>query len=336
LLQAQAVELRPVHERRACHGCPLSFLFHHLRARCAEPQRRIHVFFCKTPVGARKAFAVLALLSIPAASHAAESDAQRGLYISKAAGCAGCHTEAVDKAVPYAGGRALETPFGTFYGPNITPHPEAGIGRWTEADFTRALRHGTTPGGSSYYPAFPYPSFTGMSDQDMRDLWAYLQTLPPSDRKSRPHDLRMPYSFRPLNTFWKMLFFKPGPLASDPNLNDVQNRGRYLVQALGHCGECHTPRNFLGAPIGGRYLAGGKGASDKKIPSITPARLKSWSDADLKHFFATAELPDGDTVSESMAEVVRNTTSQLTPQDLEAMIAYLRVVPVAADEAQKK
>jgi mono/diheme cytochrome c family protein len=306
------------------------------RGFCPEEPGRTKVFVCESVKRARGAVTVLALLAVAAASHAAEGDAQRGRYLSKAAGCEGCHTEAVDKAIAYAGGRALETPFGTFYGPNITPHPEAGVGRWTEAEFVRALRHGTSPGGSSYYPAFPYPSFTGMADQDIRDLWAYLRTLPPSDRKSRAHDLRMPYSWRPLNTFWKMLFFKPGPLASDPKLNDVQNRGRYLVQALGHCGECHTPRNFLGAPVGSRHLAGGKGPSDKKIPSITPARLKSWSDADMKHFFATGELPDGDTVSETMAEVVRNTTSQLTPQDVDAIIAYLRVVPVAADEAQKK
>lgn len=279
---------------------------------------------------------MLALLTITTSSIAAEGNAQRGLYLSKAAGCAGCHTDAVDKAVPYAGGRALETPFGTFHGPNITPHPEAGIGRWTEGDFIRAMRSGERPDGSSYFPAFPYPSFTGISDQDLRDLWAYLRTLPPSDRASRPHDLRFPYGWRPLVRFWKMLFFKSGPLASDPKLTDVQNRGRYLAQALGHCGECHTPRNFLGAPAQERFLAGGKGPSDKKIPSITPARLKNWSDADLKHFLGTGELPDGDTVSETMAEVVRNTTSQLTPQDIDAMIAYLRVVPIAADEAQKK
>ncbi len=271
-----------------------------------------------------------------AAAGAAEGDVQRGLYISKAAGCLGCHTEAVDKAVAYAGGRALETPFGTFYGPNITPHPEAGIGRWTEADFFRAMRNGEGPRGSSYYPAFPYPSFTGISDQDLRDLWAYLRSLPQSERQSRAHDLRFPYNLRLLNTVWKALFFKSGPLANDPKLNDVQNRGRYLVQALGHCGECHTPRNFLGAPVRDRYLAGGKGPKDKKIPSITPARLESWSDADLKHFLGTGELPDGDIVSETMAEVVRNTTGQLTPQDVEALIAYLRVVPVAAGEVKKK
>jgi mono/diheme cytochrome c family protein len=282
------------------------------------------------------AFTVLVLVTIATASRAAEGDAQRGLYVSKAAGCIGCHTEAVDKAVAYAGGRALETPFGTFYGPNITPHPTAGIGRWSEADFMRAMRNGERPNGGSYYPAFPYPSFTGMSDQDLRDLWAYLRSLPQSDRPSRPHDLSLPYSWRVLNTFWKTLFFKSGPLAADPKLNEVQNRGRYLVQALGHCGECHTPRNFLGAPVRERYLAGGKGPKNKKIPSITPARLKEYTDVDLKNLLQTGDLPDGDSVSETMAEVVRNTTSQLTPEDLDAMIAYLRVVPVAADEAQKK
>ena len=215
---------------------------------------------------------------MPALAAAADGDAQRGAYIAKAAGCVGCHTE---KAVPFAGGRALKTPFGTFYGPNITPHPEAGIGRWSEADFVRALRRGESPRGASYFPAFPYPSFTGITDEDLRDLWAYLRTVAPSDRASKPHDLRFPFGWRPLVTIWKSLFFASGPLQKDPQLTEVQNRGRYLVQALGHCGECHTPRNLLGAPNRDRFLAGGKGPEDKKVPNITPTRLKSWAAADV-------------------------------------------------------
>jgi mono/diheme cytochrome c family protein len=276
------------------------------------------------------------LAVVPALAEAVEGDAARGAYIAKAAGCVGCHTEATDKAVRFAGGRALKTPFGTFYGPNITPHPENGIGRWTEADFVRALRRGERPDGSNHFPAFPYPSFTGMTDQDMRDLWAYLRTVPPSSRANQAHDLRFPYSLRPLVSVWKALFFTSGPLASDPALNTVQNRGRYLVRALGHCGECHTPRNFLGASMRDRELAGGKGPEDKRIPNITPARLKSWTDADFKNFLLTGETPDNDTASESMAEVIRETTSQLTPEDLDALIAYLRALPAIASEPQKK
>lgn len=262
-------------------------------------------------------------------------DAARGAYVAKAAGCVGCHTEAVDNAVRFAGGRALKTPFGTFYGPNITPNPEQGIGRWSEADFVRAMRKGERPDGANYFPAFPYPSFTGMTDQDLRDLWAYLRTLPPSNRASKAHDLRFPYSLRPLVSVWKTLFFTTGPLDSDPRLNAIQNRGRYLVQALGHCGECHTPRNFMGASVRDRHLAGGKGPEDKRIPNLTPARLKSWTDVDIKNFLLTGETPDNDTASESMAEVIRETTSQLTPEDLDALVAYLRSLPAIESEPKK-
>ncbi|HEX6610900.1 MAG TPA: cytochrome c, partial [Hyphomicrobiaceae bacterium] len=154
-----------------------------------------------------------------AASGFAQGDAKRGEYLSKAGGCLGCHTveakEGSDKPVPYAGGRALSTPFGTFYGPNITPHPEAGIGRWSEADFMRAMREGRRPDGANYFPAFPYPSFTLISDADLRDLWAYLRSLPPSSRPSEPHDLGLLYRWRFSVAIWKWMFFTPGPLAPD-------------------------------------------------------------------------------------------------------------------------
>ncbi|MGZ9004803.1 MAG: c-type cytochrome [Burkholderiales bacterium] len=304
-------------------------------SRDRKPRSR-GVSFCLALAHHVHAGAVLLLFGATLASAASTGDAQRGLYVAKVAGCVGCHTEAVEKAVQFAGGRALKTPFGTFYGPNITPHAEAGIGSWTEADFFRAMRRGGRPNGSSYFPAFPYPSFTGMTDEDLRDLWAYLKTLPASDHRSQAHDLRFPYSFRPLVTAWKWMFFTSGPLAADPQLNAVQNRGRYLVQALGHCGECHTPRNALGAPRRDRALAGGKGPEDKKIPNLTPTRLKFWTDADLKRFLTTGDTPDGDVASETMAEVIRNSTSRLTPQDLDAMVAYLRTLPPLPEEAQKK
>ena len=262
-------------------------------------------------------------------------DAKRGAYLAKAGGCVGCHT--VEKeGKPFEGGRALKTPFGTFYGPNITPDPKAGIGSWSEADFMRAMRQGERRDGSNYFPAFPYPSFTKMTDEDLRDLWAYLRTLPPSARASQPHDLGFPYGFRFLVTFWKWLYFKPGPAAPDPQLNAVQSRGRYLVTALGHCGECHTPRNFLGGSKGDRLLAGGKGPEGKNIPNLTPTRLKKWSDGELKDFLLNGTYSDGDVPAEAMAEVIRNTTSQLTPADLDAMIAYLRSVPPLPEEPKEK
>ena len=271
---------------------------------------------------------VLALLFGAAPGGAfGQGDAKRGEYLAKAGGCVGCHTEDKKEAVPYAGGRALKTPFGTFYGPNITPHPQAGIGDWTEADFIRAMRLGERPDGANYFPAFPYPSFTKISDGDLRDLWGYLRSLAPSGRANRAHDLRFPFGWRSLVTIWKWLFFTPGPFVSNPRRSQIVNRGAYLVQALGHCGECHTPRNFLGGPKRSRFLAGGKTPEGKAVSNLTPARLKKQSDAELKDFLVFGTTPDGDVPAEAMGEVIRNTTSQLTPEDLAAVIAYLRSLP---------
>ncbi len=266
----------------------------------------------------------------------AQGDAKHGEYLAKAGGCVGCHTQETKDpkdAVPYAGGRALKTPFGTFYGPNITPHPTAGIGKWTEADFIRAVREGRRPDGSNYFPAFPYASFTHITDSDLRDLWAFLRTLPPSGRASQEHELGFLYRWRVGVSFWKWLYFEPGPIPPDPKQSAQVNRGAYLVTALAHCGECHTPRTALGGMKQSRFLAGtAKGPEGKGVPNITPARLKKWSDAEIRDFLQTGMTSDGDVTSETMAEVVRNTTSQLTAEDLAALIAYLRTVPAVEDE----
>lgn len=274
------------------------------------------------------------LLGVMSCNVYAQGDARRGEYLAKAGGCLACHTEEQKDAAPYAGGRALKTPFGTFYGPNITPHPQAGIGRWTEADFMRAMRHGVRPDGAHYFPAFPYTSFTGIVDSDLRDLWAFLRALPPSDRPSKSHDLAFPFGWRFPLAAWKWLFFKPGPYTNDARLTPAANRGAYLVQALGHCGECHTPRNVLGGAKQDSYLAGGKGPEGKNVPNLTPARLKKWSDGELKDFLVTGIYADGDVPAAAMGEVIRNTTSQLTPEDLAAMMAYLRALP-PLPEAQR-
>jgi mono/diheme cytochrome c family protein len=271
------------------------------------------------------------ILALALAQGAVAQDAKRGEYLSKAAGCLGCHTEEKKEAVAYAGGRALKTPFGTFYGPNITPHKEAGLGAWTEADFVRAMREGRRPDGANLFPAFPYPSFTRMSDGDLRDLWAYLRSLPASATPSRPHELGFFYRWRFLVTIWKWIFFTPGPLAPEAAKSAVLNRGAYLVQALGHCGECHTPRNFLGAPKQSRLLAGAK-VGEATASNLTPTRLKKYGDGELKELLRTAMTSDGDVLAESMSEVVRNTTSQLTEQDLDALLAYLRSLPALPDE----
>lgn len=282
---------------------------------------------------ATRSLVLVILLAAVQGGAFAQGDTKRGAYLAKAGGCVGCHTETKKDAVPFAGGRALKTPFGTFYGPNITPHPDAGLGRWSEADFMRAMRLGLRPDGAHYFPAFPYPSFTRVIDADLRDLWAYLRTLPASARLSQAHDLRFPFGWRFLVAGWKWLFFSPGPFSANPQQSPLVQRGAYLVEALSHCGECHTARNFLGGPKRDRPLAGAaKGPEGDRIPNLTPARLKKWSDADLKGFLQTGLTPDGDVAAETMGEVVRNTTGELTPADLASMIAYLRSLPAIADE----
>jgi len=263
-----------------------------------------------------------------------QGDAKRGEYLSKAAGCVGCHTETRKGADPYAGARALKTPFGTFYGPNITPHPQAGIGRWSYDDFVHAMREGVRPDGANLFPSFPYPSFTKISDEDLRDLWAYLRTLKPSAQPSREHELGLLFRSRAAVGAWKKLFFTPGPMKPDPAQSAPVNRGAYLVQALGHCGECHTPRSALGGPKSDLFLAGAKLADGAKASNLTPTRLKRYSDAELKEILQSGLYPDGDVIGETMAEVVKNTTSQLTAQDVDATISYLRSLPALPDETK--
>ena len=279
------------------------------------------------------AFAIIALSGQVLAEPVA-ADVSRGAYLVKAGGCLGCHTAETKDALPFAGGRALKTPFGTFYGPNITPHPQAGIGQWTEADFIRAMRHGERPDGGNYFPAFPYPSFTKISDPDLRDLWAYLRTLAPSSRPNQSHDLRFPFGFRLPVKLWKWLYFTPGVFSPNPQATASVNRGAYLAQALGHCGECHTPRNFMGGPKLDRALAGGKGPEGKNVANLTPTGLKKWDDKDLQEFLLSGLSPDGDVTAEAMGEVVTNTTSKLTPSDLDALIAYLRSLAPLSNEPQ--
>jgi len=280
----------------------------------------------------RTSFLLALLLAATLENALAQGDARRGEYLAKAGGCVGCHTEEKEGTAPFAGGRALKTPFGTFYGPNITPDKKAGIGNWSEADFLRALRQGDRPDGSNYFPAFPYPSFTKITDADARDLWAYLRTLPPSAKPSQEHDLWFFFGWRWTVSIWKWFFFTPGAFANVPGLSEVANRGAYLAQALGHCSECHTPRNFLGGPKSSRFLAGGKGPDGKAVPNLTPTELKKQGDKEIKDFLVTGLTAEGDVAAEAMGEVIKNTTSRLTPADLDALIAYLRALPPLPSE----
>jgi mono/diheme cytochrome c family protein len=252
----------------------------------------------------------------------------RGAYVFRAANCQSCHTDVKNKGPLLAGGRALATPFGTFYGPNITPDPEHGIGGWSDDDFIAALRHGRAPDGRHYFPAFPYTAFTGMNDEDMRALKAYIFTLPASDRANRPHELGFPFGWRFLAGIWKWLNFEPGPFEPDPGRSEALNRGAYLVEALGHCAECHTPRGVTGALDAEMAYAGsGQGPEGGRVPNITPDKetgIGGWNDGRLTFFFRFGLTADGDAVGGLMAEVVENSTSQLTDEDLKAVIAYLR------------
>jgi mono/diheme cytochrome c family protein len=276
--------------------------------------------------------AVIILLLVSTGSVWARGDAKHGEYLAAAANCVSCHTAEAKDAVPYAGGHAIKSPFGIFYGPNITRHDKQGIGKWNESDFIRAMRFGTRPDGVSYFPSFPYLSYTMVTDSDLMDLWAYLQTIPPYNAPSRKHDLGLLFSCRFPLRFWKWLFFTPGAIVADPKKTQQINRGTYLVKALGHCSECHTPRNILGVPKQSRYMAGGKGPDGKKVPNLTPTGLKKWSDRDLKEFMVTGLFPDGDVVGETMGIVIRNSTSKLLSADLDAMIAYLRILPRLENE----
>ncbi len=253
---------------------------------------------------------------------------ERGRYLATAANCVGCHTE--PGGTEYAGGRALKTPFGRFYGPNITPHPEAGLGNWSDEDFLRALKRGIAPEGHAYYPAFPYTSFAGITDADALAIKAFLFSLEPADKPSRPHELSFPYSIRLSLWPWRWLYFAPKPFAPPAGAPAQIGRGAYLVEVLGHCGECHTPRNWLGARDEDRRLAGtAAGPEGGKVPNITPdpkTGLGKWSPRDVIRVLENGLLPDFDTVGGAMGEVVR-AISKLNPADRAAIAAYLATLP---------
>jgi len=273
----------------------------------------------------------LAACLLSAISATAGTLAERGRYLTAASGCVSCHTEDRDGALPFAGGRALVTAFGTFYSPNITPDHETGIGTWTDAQFLNALHDGLSPAGSDYFPAFPYPAYTGMSDEDALAIKAYLFTLPPARQPNRPHQLPWYLQTRLAAAGWKLLFFSPARFTPDASHDAAWNRGAYLVRHLGHCGECHTPRNRLGAPLKDREMAGNPaGPEGRSVPNVTPDEhdgIGDWSESDLEMFFETGMMPDGDFAGSGMGQVISDNTSQLTPEDRRAIVTYLKSFP---------
>lgn len=254
---------------------------------------------------------------------------ERGHYVLYAAGCIACHTAKGDDAKPLAGGRALETDFGTFYTPNITPDEATGIGTWSEEDFSEALTHGIAPDGDPLYPAFPYTSYAGMREQDVSDLFAYLKSVEPVRNEVRGHELKFPYNIRSGLLLWRKLYFDPQPFMPNPAKSATWNRGAYLVNHESHCGECHTPRNFMGAMEKNKALAGGRSAEGDKIPDIQPTKsgIGNWSRNTLISFLESGFLPNGDVVGSSMYDVITDSTSHLTDADREAIAAYLADLP---------
>jgi mono/diheme cytochrome c family protein len=256
---------------------------------------------------------------------------KRGAYLVAAANCVGCHTDKKHGGGSFAGGGEVPTPFGIYYSRNITPDPEYGIGAWSDQDFLRALRQGISPSGAHYFPAFPFPSFTGMTDHDILDIRAYLSTQKPVAVANKPHAVPFPFDVRSTMVVWRLLYFTEGPLAPDQSRSPEWNRGRYLVSAVSHCAECHTPRNFLGALDKARSFFGaplpGEGA--KHAPNITPDDangIGKWGLDDITTLLKLGETPDGDFVAAPMSEVVEG-TSKLTDSDRAAIAVYLKSVP---------
>lgn len=256
-------------------------------------------------------------------------DAKHGETVFWIGGCVSCH--AADKAegaalLVLSGGKRFVTDFGTFIAPNISPDPVNGIGTWSAHDLANAMLHGTSPKGEHYYPAFPYASYAHASLQDIVDLKAFIDTLPKSDRVNVPHELGFPFNIRLSLGGWKLLFLSDAPAVPTDGLTPIEQRGQYLVEGLGHCGECHTPRNMLGGRTMSRWLAGGPNPDGKgKIPNITPAKL-TWSEADIVEYLTSGFTPEFDSAGGSMVDVIAN-TAHLSPEDRAAIAAYLKKVP---------
>ncbi len=252
-------------------------------------------------------------------------DATRGETVFLAGGCASCHAapESKDKHV-LAGGQQFVSDFGSFIAPNISPDPTHGIGVWTRAQFASALKRGVSPEGQHYYPAFPYTAYAKMRDQDIADLWAFWQGLPKSDAPSQPHEVGFPFSIRRGVGVWKLLYLKDDWVMRG-DLDPELERGRYLVEALAHCGECHTPRGPLGGLDTSRWLSGAPNPSGKgTIPALTPDKMR-WGADEIAYYLESGFTPDYDSAGGHMVAVVEN-FSQLSAEDRAAVAAYVKAL----------
>ncbi len=260
-------------------------------------------------------------------------DLERGRIVFYAAGCAACHAAPKaegDAMLILSGGRHFPSPFGTFVAPNISPDPTNGIGSWSALDLYNALHFGTSPERRHYYPVFPYTTYQHMTVADVVSLRAFLATLPAATTADKPHQLPFPFTFRRGLGLWKRLFLRNGWVVTG-TLNEAETQGRYLVEALGHCGECHTPRNLLGGLRTDHWLAGAANLTGKgRIPNITPARL-DWSEPDIAAYLKSGFTPDYDSAGGAMVEVIDN-LSHLGDSDLMAIAAYLKRIPRISDK----
>ena len=282
-----------------------------------------------------------------ASDKAYKPNVENGRYMYYAGGCSSCHAAPASSkcdnpknadGLKLVGGRCLKTEFGTFYVPNITPHKESGIGGWSEQDFIKSMTEGTSPDGSNYYPAFPYVSYQRMKRSDLLDLFAFLKTLEPVSSSVPDHELSFPYNIRTGITLWKTLYLGDETFKPDPGQSDKINRGAYLVEGPGHCGECHTPRDSFGGLDDDKKLAGAPDPEGEGfIPNITPHEtgIGSWSEKDIVFALETGFLPDGDVMGGTMAKVQTN-TAKLTKEDREAIAAYLKSISPVASEPRKK
>lgn len=271
-----------------------------------------------------------AINDAPLAAPPAADNVARGAYLVRAGNCMTCHTER--GGAPFAGGRAIDTPFGTVYAGNLTPH-KSGLGDWSPDHFWRALHHGRSRDGRLLYPAFPYPNYTLVTRADSDAMFDYLRSLPAVDRANTPHRLRWPYSTQSALAVWRALYFSPGQHEEDRARSAEWNRGAYLVRGLGHCSACHTARNAWGASSDMMDLSGGlipmQNWYAPSLASPSEAGLADWEPAQIVRLLQTGVAPRG-TVLGPMAEVVLQSTQHLAAKDLEAMAVYLKGLPQSA------
>lgn len=265
--------------------------------------------------------------ALPDASIAEGGDVKAGQLVFAAAGCASCHiapgAEKTDAPV-LAGGKAFPSDFGTFYAPNISSDEETGIGAWSDAALYRAVTAGISPDGRYYYPAFPTHSYALASQEDIRNLVAFLRTLPADATPSKAHGVGFPFNIRRGLWLWRVAF-APKDWVRPAETSELE-RGRYLVETLGHCAECHTPRNALGGLQTAKWMAGAAlPVGEGRVPNLTPAKL-DWSVADIAEYLKSGFTPDYDVVGGEMADVVEN-TSKLPDEDRQAIAAYLKALP---------